>query len=99
MGSHHQANRPLDAAVGTEKRMGFGHSSTTSHHEKAVGSFTFNTTRIGQAASVVEGPRGDRLWRISSDGSFLEYCQLLDDRPYDCDLVPLPSSPGSTSVG
>lgn len=87
--SAHQHNRPLEGAVGTIERTGFARSSTTSQ-TGGIANVVSETTRTGQAASVVEGPRGDRLWRISSDGLFLEYCQLLDDRPYDCSLVPFP---------
>jgi len=89
-GSFHQVNRPLEAAKGTVEQTGFARSTTTSLYERGVTGFALTTTRTGQAASVVEGPRGDRLWRISSDGGFLEFCQLLDERPYDCSIVPLP---------
>lgn len=96
--SSSQYNRPLDAAVGDSERTGFARSATTWSYQSSVYSSAATTTSTTQAASVVEGPRGDRLWRISSDGTFLEFCQLLDERPYDCEMVPLPIAGAPTLI-
>lgn len=97
-GSSAQYNRPLDAAVGSLERTGFARSATTWIYQSNVHASAATTTSTTQAASVVEGPRGDRLWRISSDGTFLEFCQLLDERPYDCEIVPLPAGGTPTLI-
>jgi hypothetical protein len=93
-----QYNRPLDAAVGDLARTGFARSATTWSYQSSVYASAATTTSTTQAASVVEGPRGDRLWRISNDGTFLEFCQLLDERPYDCEMVPLPIAGAPTLI-
>lgn len=39
----------------------------------------FTVKKARRLPLVEKGPRGDRLWRISSDGAFLEYCRLIDE--------------------
>ena len=83
-----RVNTPLEAAAATTERSGFGRTTsmmvTTGAAERVE-----VITRVGQAASVEEGPRGDRVWRLSDDGLALQYCQLLDEKPTDCTIVPL----------
>lgn len=95
----HQWNVPVEAATGSIDETGFGRSTTVSSFASTLGGSLLTSTRVGQAASVVDGERGDRLWRISSDGVFLEYCRLLDDRPRDCSVVTLPfAAPSPTLI-
>jgi hypothetical protein len=83
-------NTPLEAASATIESTGFGRTTsstvTTGFVESSV-----TVTRVGQAASVVEGPRGDQIWRLSEDGLTLQHCRLLDEQPTDCQVVPLTS--------
>jgi hypothetical protein len=82
-------NTPLEAAEGSMESAGFGRTTTSTQTSNFLAEEVRLVTRVGQAASVVEGPRGDRLWRLSEDGLTLQHCRLLDERPWDCDLVPL----------
>lgn len=83
-------NTPLEAASATIDSSGFGRTTssavTTGLVESAV-----TVTRVGHAASVVEGPRGDQLWRLSDDGLTLQHCRLIDESPTDCQVVALAS--------
>ncbi len=83
-----RTNTPLESADGTVERTGFGRTTSITQRTGAYEDVSM-TTRVGQAASVVEGPRGDRVWRLSEDGLTLQHCQLLDEKPWDCDVVPL----------
>lgn len=83
---------PLEPARGLPGLTGFGRATTYLMTEDGLSQGGIVTTRVGQAATVEPGPRGDRLWRVAADGSQLEYCQLLDDHPYDCTpVLPLPA--------
>jgi len=93
-----QVNHPLEAADGSIARTGFGRSSTIAVAENALASSVFASTRVGQAASVVPGARGDRLFRISPDGAFLEYCRLIDEAPRDCTIVTLPTASANPTI-
>ncbi len=84
-------NTPIEHAEATVESTGFGRTTlsnvTTGMREQVT-----LLTRTGHAASVVEGPRGDRVWKLTDDGLTLLHCQFLDERPTDCVVVPLPTA-------
>jgi hypothetical protein len=86
--STRRMNTPLEPASATIEDTGFGRTTSMTVTSGAAERIEV-VTRVGQAASVENGPRGDRVWRLSDDGLALQYCQLLDDKPNDCTVVPL----------